>query len=423
MVAAQSLDSWTAAKNSHLEVYSQTGIETALQELAWFEQLRAFFQQNGLPGAVFNDQGRPALRVICLRAKDYEKYRLRPIADAYYATDGTRDYIVMAEPRLSESGVAAHEYAHYVLHLSGLTLPATLSEGLAEFFSTLRPTKNGYEVGGNLPARAQTLRRGKWLAMSELFYFTSPSLMPGTREDAAMFYAESWALVDMLLTSPPYAAHFRELVSEFSAGSNPQKAFAKAYGESLDSLATDLKKWSRRPRPARLVPSVPLQITSVDSAALSQPQAKALLADVSLVSGHLEQARIQYEELLRATPHDPDCRGALGAIALRQGNREEALKQWRRAIDDNSKDAELCYRYALLAEEVGLSAQEIKRGLERAVMLTPGFDDARFQLALLENQGGDYRLAVEQLRAMRVPPGARRYHLLDCAGLIVDRTG
>jgi hypothetical protein len=43
------------------------------------------------------------------------------------------------------------------------------------------------------------------------------------------------------------------------------------------------------------------------------------------------------------------------------------------------------------------------------VALYPGFDDARYKLALLQEHVGEYRLAVEQLKAMRVPAGARRY--------------
>jgi tetratricopeptide (TPR) repeat protein len=403
-LAAQSTDRWTGVKNSHLEVYSQTGPETARATFSRFAQLRAFFEQNILAGAAFSDQARPSLRVVCLREQEYEMYRPRPIADAYYATDGSRDYIVMAEGRSNSFGIAAHEYVHYVLHARGWKLPASLSEGIAEYFATLRLRKSGYEIGGILPARMQTLRRNEWLPLTELLDQT-----PETRKAAEIFYAESWALADLLLTSPAYASHFRELADEFGAGSSAPRAFRKVYGKSLAELTKDLENWTARPKTSRAMAGKPVDLAAGEISELSARQAQVLLAQISLASDHLEKARTQYEELLRGDPSDPDLRVSLGTIALRLGNREEALKQWQLAIGDNVKDAELCYRFALLAEEAGFKSKEIRDALERAVVLAPGFDDARYKLALLEDGAGEYRSAIDQLRAMRVPTGARQY--------------
>jgi tetratricopeptide (TPR) repeat protein len=410
IAAAESPYHWTVAQNSHFEVYSQTGDATAQKALLWFEQLRTFFQQNGLLGASLGDQGRPVLRVIGFRSeKDYEEYRFRPAADAYYVSDGRGDYIVMAALQAKEFGTAAHEYVHYVLHARGLKLPAWLSEGLAEFFSTLRLSEGGYELGGDLAAHTQALRRNTWFPLAELLDFTNGSPMPNARKGLKIFYAESWALADMLITSPQYAAHFRELIAEFSAGSNAMQAFQKIYKKSLDEVAKSLEDWVARPRSPGFWPSRTANLAEAHSSELSARQTSTLLAQLSLVSGHLEQARTQYEELLQDETDNPDFRAALGTIALRQGNQEEALKQWRQALSNGVTDAELCYRYALLAEEAGWDAQDVKAALERAVALAPGFDDARYKLALIQNQAGHYRSAVEQLRAMRVPVGGRRY--------------
>jgi tetratricopeptide (TPR) repeat protein len=187
------------------------------------------------------------------------------------------------------------------------------------------------------------------------------------------------------------------------------QAFREVYNKSLDEVAKGLENWVAQSRSTRFVLSRPFELAEIHTSELSARQASTLLAQLSLVSGHLEQARTQYEELLREGPDDPDIRAALGAIALRQGNREEALKQWRQALSDEVTDAELCYRYALLAEETGLGARDVRAALERAVALAPGFDDARYKLALIQNHAGEYRSAVEQLRAMRVPVGGRRY--------------
>jgi hypothetical protein len=69
----------------------------------------------------------------------------------------------------------------------------------------------------------------------------------------------------------------------------------------------------------------------------------------------------------------------------------------------------LCFRYALLASAKELDAEEIRRALARAVALKPDFDDARFNLALLEKNLGRYESALEHLRAMRNVAPARAF--------------
>ena len=410
LVARSGQGQWTLTQNSHLELYSQGGGATATAEFTWFEQLRAFFEQSGVLGATFNDQNRPPLRVISLQSeKEYENFRLRSLSDAYYISDGERDYIVMAALHAGNFDLAAHEYLHYVLHVNGLKLPGWLNEGLAEFFSTLHFAGNSYELGGDLPARTQTLRKNKWLPLADVLNLAGPVPVPYTRKNVDMFYAESWALADMLIMSPQYAAHFHQFVSELGASATTAAAFQKIYGKSPEEIRTSLEIWAGQPHSARFVLHKPAGVAARRNSELSQRQAAVLLAQLALVSGHLDQAHVRYQELLRETPGDPDIRAALGVIALRQGNKQEAMLQWREAINGQVKDAELCYRYALLAEEAEADARDIKNALERAIALAPGFDDARYKLALMENHAGEYESAVGQFLAMRVPVGERRY--------------
>ncbi len=406
-LAAQGADHWEVANDPHFEVYAPNG-KDAQRGLRSFEQLRSFFEQGDF--LRLSSENKRSVRVVGFGSRqEYERYRLRQIADAYYAADGTRDYIVMAGLPPSEFGIAAHEYTHYVLHAGGWKIPACLNEGLAEFFSTLTVSERGFEVGGDLPARSQLLRGTAWLPLAELFDVITESAMPDARKFAGIFYAESWALTDMLINSGRYGPHIRELLVEFDGGSNAAQAFGNVYGESLDEVANDLVGWFAKPRMRSFIAKPPGEIGAVGSHELSAVETSVLLAQMSLVSGQVERAKAEYEWLLVGRPDDAEIHAALGAIAARQGNKEENLRQWREALRDQTRDAELCYRYALLAEEAGSSAAEVRAALERAVELMPEFDDARYQLGLLESQAGEYQLAVQQLRTMQVPSGARRF--------------
>ena len=57
-------------------------------------------------------------------------------------------------------------------------------------------------------------------------------------------------------------------------------------------------------------------------------------AYATIVTGSLDRARSQYAEIALRAPHDPDVHAALGSIALSQGNRAEALREWRLALED-----------------------------------------------------------------------------------------
>ncbi|HEX5228862.1 MAG TPA: tetratricopeptide repeat protein, partial [Bryobacteraceae bacterium] len=63
----------------------------------------------------------------------------------------------------------------------------------------------------------------------------------------------------------------------------------------------------------------------------------------------------------------------------------------------------------ILADEAGLSAEEIRPPLERAIALRPEFDDAHYQLALLEKNAGHYEAALQELHALRTVTDARAY--------------
>jgi hypothetical protein len=374
--------------------------------LLWFEQLRGFFlQQTGL-----TLDHLPAVRVIAFgSAKDYEPYRLRS-ADAYYVGAEAQDYIVMSALGSDEFRVAAHEYAHLVLHASGLHYPEWLKEGLAEFFSTARVREDGSQLGGDLPARSQILRRRAWMALPELLASPEESLRQDDRESAGMFYSQSWALTDMLFLSAEYGPRFRDLVSALSFGEPGLATFTKVYGKTIAEVTRDLHAWvDRRGAPPIHLPGVAAPSTAIEISDVPVFEARLLLAELLLATGELDRAEALYRDLEREAPRNADVAAALGTIALRRGDNEGAHREWDRAIRDGVTDAKLCYRYAVLAGMAGLANDEVRPALERAIALRPDFDDARYMLALLEKNVGHYEAAVVELRAMRLVTPVRLY--------------
>jgi hypothetical protein len=112
---AASNPGWTLVRSEHFEVYSHSAERNAEETLQWLERLHAFFIQIGLVTPDAEERSR--VRVIGFDSfKEYEIFRTKPAADAYALMTEGRDYLVFPELGAREAAVAAHEYAHAILH-------------------------------------------------------------------------------------------------------------------------------------------------------------------------------------------------------------------------------------------------------------------------------------------------------------------
>jgi tetratricopeptide (TPR) repeat protein len=402
---------WRLARSDHFEVYCQTNDQEARAILGWFEQLRAFFEQQGGWRRERSGTGKATVRVIVFASEqEYQPYRPRATSDAYYATTGSLNYIVMGASDPGKFALAAHEYAHLALNASGLELPLWLNEGMAEFFATLRIKEHSTELGGTIESRIHALQRRSWIPLRDLLVLTKETQRSEDRAQADVFYSESWALAEMLMLGPDYAAGFPRFIARMSARMAGAEAFALVYGKTLDALTRDLGRWVNRANlPTIELPPAPAAALSMDVSGVPTAASRMVLAELLLASGEFERAETSLNALARDEPDTAEVFVTLGTIALHKGDAESARKAWKRAMDLGISDPNLCYQYAILADNAGLAPAEIRAALERTVALDPGFDDARYKLALIEKGEGHYEAAVRDLKAMRAVSDARAF--------------
>jgi hypothetical protein len=378
--------------------------------LLWFEQLRAFFVRTSAAQAGRDLESHGPVRVIGFQSvKEYAAFRLQPAADAYFVAGEAMNYIVMPRLGPEEFGVAAHEYAHVVLHSLGLRLPPWLAEGIAEFFSTVRIGENGGLIGGDLPMRTLTLRQRPWIPLMQLLALPANSPMRADRNTTDVFYAESWALTQMLIFSPAYAPRFSQLWGAMQTGASDGEMVARIYGKPLSAITADLRNWIQRPKSGVPLPGIPNVSQLVQVSELTGFESRLIMADLLFACADLSRARTAYSALAEERPADARVAAALGNIALRETDRSTGREQWKRAMQLGIRDATLYYQYAILAEDANVPASEIESALRRAIELRTDFDDARYKLGLLENNRGQYAAALEQFRAMRSVPAERAY--------------
>ncbi len=413
---------WILLRTAHFELYSQGRDANARSALIWFEQLRTFFQQQtGL-----RLDNRPPIRVIAFAsAKDYQPYRLRPTSDAYYVGTEARDYIVMPAIEKRDFSIAAHEYAHLILHASGVQLPPWLSEGLAELSSTVRINERGCSVGGDLPSHSQMLDRHSWMPFSEFLKPNVESQFQQDREKTRLFYAQSWILTEMLVLSPEYHKRFPVLVAALASGTPGAQALTSVYARPLDVILRDTHAWadSRGKLAAVTLFGVVTGTIVSEVSRISPSGSRLLIADLLFATGNYDRAEALYRDQAIELPSDPNVYAALGTIALRKGDTNTARRNWKQALDGGINDAGLCYRYAALAQDAGVPAIEVRPALERAIALRTDFDDARYALALLESNAGNYDRAVTQLRAMRSVAPVRAYAYWSAMSYALNELG
>ncbi len=398
---------WTVARNAHFEVYSQDGEAPARGALRWLEQLRATVrQETGVDVA-----GHTPVRVIGFHSEtEYARYRMTPTADAYFMAAGDRNYIVM--PSLGEETfpLAAHEYAHLIQHAASRRFPPWWSEGLADLFSTLRIDRRGSRIGGPLPGRLSVLRHTRWMPLEQLMSMPANSPLRGQRATSALFYAESWALTGMLALSPAYRPCFGALTAALAAGVDGPSALLSACHKPLHDVTRDLTAWVAR-EGAKPIPlatpepdTAPPAVTQIPGSAV-----QLLMAELLLITGDLNGAESAYRDLAAETGESGEICAGLGAVAAARNQDDEARKLWKRAVALGVKDAAICYRYAELLDSDPSRRDDRRAALERAVALRPDFDDARWTLALLEQNANRPEAALSQLQAMQEIAPARAF--------------
>jgi hypothetical protein len=98
------------------------------------------------------------------------------------------------------------------------------------------------------------------------------------RDDAAIFYAESWELTHMLLFSPQYSAKAGALWAAFNSGVIEGPALASLYGRSIKTIDSDLRTWINAPKSAMPLPGIPARDQRLRASSVNQADSDSVLA-------------------------------------------------------------------------------------------------------------------------------------------------
>jgi hypothetical protein len=293
---ACSAETWTAVQSPHFELYTTANPETARDAAAFFEQVHDLFAGWSAKQPV----GTPKARIIVFQSeKDYRFYQPNPLVTAFFISGAAGDFIVTKNLTRDTYPVAVHEYVHLIVKRSGLRMPTAMNEGLAEFYSTLKITKNGIEIGTPPVTRLLTLRQSKLIPLDELLAVNIRSPIYRDHSQLDVFYAESWALTHMLLLSPQYRDKTPSYARAMQAPPDPLTALEKITGKTAYQILSDLQHYVRRSEfvTALLDAKAGPGRASLEPSPAAPKEWGMALADLLETMGRHAEARQRYEAL------------------------------------------------------------------------------------------------------------------------------
>lgn len=176
----------TALNSEHFSVLSESKDDArSRQILERLEELRAGLMQ--IHGPAWEPK-QPIAVWLPGSIEEHRQYATRSDKAGFFQSGLRTGWIVLSPKAEFLMDVLSHEYLHAVLAKVLPGLPWWLEEGLCEYYSTLRYTAKGIEVG-RPPAR----RLQEWMSLNG---------SAGPFSSAA--YAEAWAMVATLSIEPGF---------------------------------------------------------------------------------------------------------------------------------------------------------------------------------------------------------------------------
>ena len=299
----------------------------------------------------------------------------------------------------------------------GMKLPPWLSEGMAELYSTLKPMGEKVLVGTLIEGRHQALLNEKWVPLKIIVNADFASPYYNERNQAGSLYNEGWALTHMLVLTNAYrpgiCGRFLELIN---AGTPTEEALNKVYGKSIEQVDKELQAYLRGTHFqgayfAQKVEQISDEV-KVEPADPSGVGWKMALLDLLDRPGKESEMRAALEQLTREEPRRPEPFVALGYMAGRAGENEEAVKDFGKAFELGGRDPAMLWDYGRMLR--GRDQTEAIHVLGELVALEPARLDVRMELAAHQLTAKKAAEALDTLKPVKdvAPEDAARFYAI-----------
>jgi len=427
---ATARDVWLKVRSKHFTLIGNAGEKDIRKVGTRLEQFREVFSR------LFNQSEigfAPPITVIVF--KNDSTYRpFKPLyqgkpsdVSGYFQSSDDAAYITLAANwgETNPYAVIFHEYVHAMMSGSPHPLPAWLSEGLAEYYSTFEVTDGGRRVGLGkaIPNHVRLLRERGFLPLQALFAVDQASPLYNEADKKSLFYAESWALVHYLLLGDGgnRQTQLRRFINAMAENRPGDEIFRDSFETDYATLERELKNYISR----NAYPSEYLTLdqrlyfdSSMQSAPLGEAEAQAYLGDLLWRIHRSEEGEALLRRAISIDPHLAMAHFSLGMLRMRQNRYSESKHHFQQAVEADAQNhlAHYYYAFTLHREQVdegqyisdfpAETVKTMRAALNRARELEPGFADTYKLLAFINlvlNEDLDEALSLIK-RAIALAP-------------------
>ncbi|WP_439533763.1 DUF1570 domain-containing protein [Polymorphobacter sp.] len=367
---------WLVAETEHFRLHAQTSEKVIRERAALLEDYRSLLRaMTSRPRG--EGPAEPKLDIYMVRRiGEARPFSTVPssIAGFYRAEPGG----VVAYAETGELGLATllHEYAHHFMLASGAAAyPAWYVEGFAEYFMTATFKPERIQLGLHNVLRAAWLVNGIWLPLDRVL---ARQVRTNSRQENAMFYAQSWAMTHFLFRADGQLEKLNAYLAAVGRGGDPVDAFKAHVSPDLNAFQSQIKaylyngkmNYTQFKRSAATPASVKVRRLSPAADDLLLPLAELELEMPG--SPHRDRAVDIIGQAAARHPGDPMAERALALLALRFGKREEAARRLDAMLESQPDDARLLlWRAEATPQDDDDGATQARRYLVRSYKANP----------------------------------------------------
>jgi hypothetical protein len=413
---------WVRVETPNFVVFGESGERRTREIAAEFERFReALGRVTVAPGK----SAVPTVIVVFDTQSSFREYRPRyngkiiDVAGYYIGTEAQSVIALTIQDRDNALRTIFHEYSHLMLADLLRGIPTWVNEGLAEYYSTF-PV-----LGGRIPSHSYLLGGTALMPLDELITVDDSSPLYNEGNRRSLFYAQSWALVHMLLSAEPSRYDdLRAYIGLTTAGEPSAAAWRKVFGTK--DIIPDLRSYVERGRmTAFRFREVGKIETSVGPASRVSPSdVQALLGDL-LRFTHPEGARAHLEAAAAMQPPSPLSRAVLGLVKIRDSE-DEAARILLTAAAAERRDWLVQYHvgvgFASLARggsSIATDAEAAQAALDAVLAARPDLAHAYAVQAMLPSTSNEQAVRSLQ-RARELAMGRLEYAIMEAEALAND---
>lgn len=355
-------DTWVKAETANFIVYSNIGERDANAYAAKLEQYRFILSQFYLSREQ-QAQASPKFEVYLTDRRRHFKEVWPTIDDdvagfvvtncvegitafSHFDTDGpSRSSLSALRGENSSLEIIFHEYTHmFMAQNTSMAEPRWYSEGMAEYYSTMKFNNSEMVLGYGSSWRISVLRGG-----GKLDYEAILRDDPRLREDhhQASFYAQSWLLTNYLLHDNIRQQKIRLYFAARNNGEDPILAFERIFEVKVKDLPHILNRYLESAK-TKVFSIRNMPPPQVKIEALPQSSDKLILWNAALKTCRSDDYKPQLLAKIKAEvakyPEDSFANSVNANADLLIGDEKLALEYFKARSAQNPNDSEAFFR-------------------------------------------------------------------------------